>query len=356
MLLGIIIAIILIILSPFLLDIYSKKDDEKKEEKEEIKEKKEGADEKNAVYEKKEGADEKNIVYEKFKDPVIDNIPSNVAYKPLDKTKTINRIHIGQRKLLLNEVYFLKEYGHLSDTVVYAGAAPGFHTPFLTRLFPKHKFILWDPANFGISETDQIEIHNEYFTDETAKQYNNVLFISDIRSGDDEHSHGEFEQQVEINNKAQMRWLKIMNAPMAMLKFRIPFTIKEDYEYYDGTIYLQPWAPVESAETRLITDGKKTKIYDPIEYENRMYYFNNITREHQKFKHNIPLDKVPGLSYNYDCNYEIWIWKHYLESDNVDKIANLMKQVNEFHPTLSLLKYVNKQNKNKNKNKKFVKK
>jgi hypothetical protein len=226
----------------------------------------------------------------------------------------MHRIHIGQRKLLLNEVIFLTDHSHLSDTIVYAGAAPGIHTPLLSKLFAKHKFILWDPARFAIRPTDKIEINNDFFTHDVAKKYSKVLFISDIRSGSEQQSFEEFEQEVITNNDWQRDWVRIMQAPMSMLKFRVPFTAKSAYKYLAGEIYMQPWAPVDSAETRLITNGVDEVEYDVHEYENRTFYLNNVTREFTYFTHDIPTTRVHGLCHCYDCAYEIWIWQHYFTS------------------------------------------
>ena len=64
-------------------------------------------------------------------------------------------------------MYFLTEYGHLANTVIYAGAAPGAHIPYLSFLFPKHKFILVDPNEFNFNQNsfsedelkERIEVH-----------------------------------------------------------------------------------------------------------------------------------------------------------------------------------------------------
>jgi len=95
--------------------------------------------------------------------------------------------HWGQRKLLMSEIEFLTFYARFfiqfqsnqtflfsifcrkGSIVVYAGAAPGTHTNFLSLLFPEVKFLLVDPANFDAWETDKIEIINGCFTDEMAE-------------------------------------------------------------------------------------------------------------------------------------------------------------------------------------------
>ena len=262
---------------------------------------------------------------------LITDIPATLNFKLLSKNRNLYRIHLGQRKLLMNEIIFLTKYATLSNLIVYAGAAPGIHIPFLLELFPKLKFELWDPAPFAIKENNRIKIYNDYFTNESAKKYigQNILFVSDIRSGSDKMSYEEFEKQVEINNNYQVDWINIIKPIMSMLKFRIPFTIKEKYNYFDGTIYLQPWAPIDSAETRLITDGKKMILYDPLEYENKLYYFNNIVREYQFINHNI--QTINGICHCFDCSYEIDAWKNYITTtENKNDInAEIFKYINK---------------------------
>lgn len=104
-------------------------------------------------------------------------------------------LHWGQRKLLLSEIEFLTRYLDLTKTpqplVVYAGAAPGIHIPFLASLFPEVTFHLWDPSPFRVTESAQIVTHQNLFTREViAENYShpdvarNTYFISDIRTGD----------------------------------------------------------------------------------------------------------------------------------------------------------------------------
>ena len=94
--------------------------------------------------------------------------------------------HFGQRKLFLTELWFLTNYGHLSNTIVYPGAAHGYHIPLLAALFPTHKFYLYDAANFfeGIESYERIKVFNKLFLEEDAMldEYKNALLISDIRT------------------------------------------------------------------------------------------------------------------------------------------------------------------------------
>lgn len=290
-----------------------------------------------------------------FKPLEFEDIPTHLPYI---HRKFSKNIHNGQRKLLMNEVYFLTKYGDLAHNVVYAGAAGGHHIPFLSELFPNHNFFLWDPAPFAITTQDRIEINNDFFTDDVAKSYHDrfpgttvddsVLFISDIRSGSNDMKFEEFEAEVHKNNLMQKHWLELMHPKKAMLKFRVPYNFKceagvfgnenpctsELYEYLDGEVDIQPWAPPFSGETRLITDGG-TKKYE--NYENKMHYINTIVRPFAKYKFQLnPADAktVPDISNSFDCAYEIYIWNLYAEKFKNDEtisqwIAKTMNHVSK---------------------------
>ena len=132
-------------------------------------------------------------------------------------------------------------------------------------------------------------------------------------------NNNEFEDAVKENNAWQINWVKIMKPKMAMLKFRIPFNTLEPYEYFDGEIDLQPWAPPHSSETRLLTNGLKMKMYILEEYDAKMYYYNNFIRTKN----------------NYDINFEKYIWRQYFkkvgtdESDIENKINKYMDKVSK---------------------------
>src|SRR5271155_1596495 len=204
-------------------------------------------------------------------------------------------LHWGQRKLLMQEVYLLTKYGNLSKTVVYAGAADGYHVPFLSKLFPEHHFILYDPSKFhptlvkvAAMPGSKITLHNEFFTDITAKSHapktnhdkNKVIFISDIRTVPegfkekqlrtnkrsgiyqqiklDKDFLNEVEEDVQKNMEAQMNWHLLINPAISMLKFRLPYH-PGTTTYLDGEIVMQVWAPPSTTESRLITTST-TKV------------------------------------------------------------------------------------------------
>jgi hypothetical protein len=260
-----------------------------------------------------------------FKPLIFEEIPTNIPYKKMKESKNI---HIGQRKLLMNEIYFLTRYGDLSSEIVYAGAAGGHHIPFLSKLFPKHHFYLWDPAPFAIKAEKNINIYNDYFTDDTALSYKDksVLFISDIRSGNDEMNFREFENEVHKNNQMQAKWIHLMNPKISMLKFRVPYATANSnaYEYLGGIVEVQPWAPPFSGETRLITDGKSLHTYK--DYESKMHYLNTVIRPFTKYK------SIFNEEISFDYSYELYIWSLYAKkfSHNSDWIINTMNDVSKF--------------------------
>lgn len=243
-----------------------------------------------------------------------------LKYQPRDHKKEVRlNIHVGQRKLLLSEIEFLTFYGHLSNTVIYAGAAGGTHIHYLSVLFPDHEFHCWDPAPFRLERTPRIHLYNEYFTKHTAKQIaekypKGVLFIGDIRTnatdlkdGDD----GKWDPEIMINMRDQELWISIMKPLMSMIKFRLPYEPGQT-EYLDGQIRFQCWAPLNSTETRLITNGSVTRKYDHTQYEEIMYHFNKVTRGNW-FEYPTVLQgpQITGLDHCYDCVAEMYILLQY---------------------------------------------
>jgi cap2 methyltransferase len=238
-------------------------------------------------------------------------------------------MHFGQRKLLLSEIEFLTNCGNLSNIVVYAGSAPGYHIILLAKYFPNHKFDLFDPSKFGIEETDNIKIHQIPFTDAIAQNCvdKNILFISDIRT--DTHKYTEeWEDEIVSNMEMQKKWIDIINPKMAMLKFRLPY-YSGVTKYFSGKLYFQPWAGQSSTETRLVTNGKKYTLYDNNEYEQIMYRHNRITRS-QKFDHDY--NEIEGIDYCYDCKAEIDILTRYI---NLSKIKG---SINSKEPNKKIMK------------------
>lgn len=254
----------------------------------------------------------KDIPFMKF---VTDDYP-RAEYQGR-KNKCVSTIHHGQRKLLMTEIDFLVEYGHLSDTVLYIGSASGFHINYLLELFD-HKFILVDPAPLGwkIQPSDRVEIITSLFTDDMIDRYKdkNILLISDIRSFEEgtENGSDEMLRKVEFDMELQRKWVMEINPSAFMLKFRLPWD-KESIEYLDGDILIQPWTPPRSTETRLVAQAPYTvKHYDCKVYEEQMAYFSRIARI--AFYDHPHIKKLKSLGYDhcFDCRSEIETCTQYL--------------------------------------------
>ena len=257
------------------------------------------------------------------------------AQRSVYKSKTLKfTLHSGQRKLLISEIDFLTKHGHLSNDILYIGAASGNHIEYLSVLFPDHTFELWDPAKFAPNivtyannNPTKVRIISKYFTDEDAHFYKTkkILMICDIRTtgnrqlSDDDH---EWEQEIMLNMDLQKKWIDMMTPMMSMIKFRLPYPkkdMKNIVRYFSGEVRLQCWAPQASTECRLITDGKSMCDYDLRKHEEIMYHFNTVTRI-QYYDHNLIENltnkDIPGIDHCHDCSGEIYILKEYLRGNN----------------------------------------
>lgn len=115
------------------------------------------------------------VVGSPYNDPhptLVSNIGMELKYRSMNRsasTDMVSTIHIGQRKLFMNELQFLTHY--MKDrndpaTVIYAGSAPSMHLPYLASLFPKVRFILVDP-NEHILIKDRAPASGDRVTDIT---------------------------------------------------------------------------------------------------------------------------------------------------------------------------------------------
>jgi hypothetical protein len=217
----------------------------------------------------------------------IDNIPYIANWSDSVIPNTV--VHWGQLKLFLGTLQFLTKYvdPYMPEVhIVYAGSAPGFNISILTIMFPNVFWYLIDP-NFQTEYKDTSlkqnpnvkEIIADFFTNETAKKYQKkfkktkgFFFISDIRISSTDEIH------IFNDNKMQKDWIDIMKPEFSLLKFRIP-RIKDSYEYFEGDIYIQCFAPPSSTETRLVVKRDATLTnYNFNVYDGRLFYFNKRLR------------------------------------------------------------------------------
>ena len=205
--------------------------------------------------------------------------------------------------------------------IIYAGAAPGIHTPLLLKLFPNTVWYLYDPSPFchTLKPSNRVHLFNEFFTDDVATSYKNKcdIFISDIRISPDEISVAE-------NMASQEKWTRIMNPKIGTsLKFRPPYIADTETNYtlkcLKGNILWQMWPPKASTETRLLINhnsligGKfQTMDLDVVKYQNACSYHNTIIRPFKRFHLPSPdLITVPGYDCCFDCTCEAICWMDY---------------------------------------------
>ena len=247
-------------------------------------------------------------------------------------------VHRGQRKLLMSEIAALNKLDPATKyTLVYAGAAPGIHIPFLSSLFPNVTFHLYDPSVFEIPANDKIRLYRCYFTDLVAESFAetaNLVFICDIR-------RDPREQFVLEDMLAQQRWHNIMKPVLTSLKFRLPWpTADADFDalpefdaklvddnlcvtYLNGEIHLPIWGRQSTTECRLvIAKGvcPSTRQYDCVKYEQQMSFFNRRTRP-SIYKAQF----VPGLDSCFDCTAEVAVLTEYVRRAGEKNICDSVK-------------------------------
>lgn len=189
----------------------------------------------------------------------------------------------------------------------------------------------------------KIFIIEDYMTDEYSTLFAPLQphFISDVRS--EIHRTGVYaphDLDVVWNMAMQYVWITLMNPKSFMLKFRTPyydvktleptdiekdvfknakdigidfvadFAIKK-FKYFDGTVYIQAWPGKSSSETRLVAKAPfKFKTYDPVEFEDKLFYYNVVDRG---FVHhaNAFANKEIGFDHCNDCALEAVLWAAY---------------------------------------------
>lgn len=259
-------------------------------------------------------------------DEILDENQPRLEYRRRrDDEKT--SVSYGQRKLLMSLVSFLSQHcrGIEKGIVVYVGAAPSTNTGIAISLFPGLEWHLYDPARFSL-KTDvkkKVFIYRKYFEDETARYWlerkektgENIIFISDIRTADYTKTKNldENEDQIEVDMAMQRKWVEIIKPTVCQLKFRLGYFLesrKNEFEYFDGILYRQSYAPQTSTECRLVFKEIKYKMYDCKKYEEQMFYHNAVVREKIRYKN----DEADGLELvnDWDCSCEVYIWKLFL--------------------------------------------
>ena len=254
--------------------------------------------------------------------------------------------HHGQRKLFFALLEFMllseKRLPLRECAVVYVGAAPGYNIYLVAHMFPEVQFILVDPASFDQvfdpnhgEPPKNVRFRKERFGDDRLPalraqveglKRQHVLFVSDIRFHNSERN-------VMSDMQDQQRWAIKLDAVGMMFKFRLPYfglpvaaqavvdaerllgiqdrverppefpvhgrdqpgrpaagrgkaaaaQVKPLYLYLDGEVRTQLYAPLRSAETRLLVFREprtrfRLRYYDYEAYEAKMHAFNTVHR------------------------------------------------------------------------------
>lgn len=236
----------------------------------------------------------------------VDSAPKMEYHKRTERSCA----HRGQLKLCANELRFLRRFASDSCFVVYAGAGPGNHIPTLIAMFPRVTWALYDPAGFSprLKPTSKVWLFAKFFTETECERYaamkSPVLFICDIRTckpaTGDPKIDAEIPKYIAEDMERQQNWVRMMKPRASMLKFRLPWGAGVT-EYLSGEIWLQPFAPLTSTETRLVvTDPTSVRVYDNQDYERAMMFHNTISRC-QQYRHKFR-KIVKGFCGCFDCS------------------------------------------------------
>ena len=256
--------------------------------------------------------------------PLVDYMPNS--------QRASTAMHIGQLKLFLATMQFLTKYSCKDQTthVVYPGSAQGYNIDYLTRLFPNCLWYLYDPRDFHpiLHKNHKIKIiEKDYFLKchiahlkSIIPEDEPVLLISDIRVCDDES-----EETVERDMRLQEEWVRDLKPLHAQLKFRLPRKescvgegLVDPFQYLDGELYLQMYAPRASTETRLVVSRRDDGTYEDViyslgTYEGLMYMFNKRMRVSSYIKPERK-ERVKWTDTCHDCSAMYDLVEEYIES------------------------------------------
>lgn len=223
-------------------------------------------------------------------------------------------------------------------------------------------------------------IIEDFMTDNLSHSIKKVLtklnrkayFCSDIRTNESiDETEMPSDADVIINSIYQYNWIKILSADTlekVMLKFRLPFFIDKKYvdrakdktmkqlflnadkagldiykhyannkfKYLKGDhINIQAFPGQSSTETRLIISPSVIRnntfaLYDGTEYEEKLFYYNNVVRLYNYFDSNKPYAMEEyGVDCCNDCALMVKIMENYYTkvcgSNDANKLVNQIK-------------------------------
>lgn len=245
--------------------------------------------------------------------------------KPYKHTRytPLSSVHLGQRKLLIAEIYFLTNYSHLSNSIVYVGASNCLRIPILCRLFPNKHFVIFEIKSFPQSVIKfarkfpkQLTLREEKFPPQVLPY--DFIMISDLHS--------------DSLKEEEKKWLKIFKPVAVMTSFCLPYIDTKDKEndklvpYFKGKMLKQAWSGIKSSETRMILT-RDDICNDEMQYSARKY--ESIMFEHNIDYRSVQYDSTPHTEYDscFDCCMERFVINQYCQKNKwtFEQVYNLIK-------------------------------
>jgi hypothetical protein len=238
--------------------------------------------------------------------------------------------------------------------------------------------------DFIFSDDHRIYLIEDLFTDQLAEDISTIdisipcFFFSDIRTNvysmiDDLRENGVEETILKKisrhpgdldllwNLSQQFNWVNILSFNSYLLKFRAPFfdqdgieiiNILSEYEpfsssfnlsrefgldliedyvnrrfrYLDGEVFIQCWMSESSTETKLIGNRTLIKEFNQVEYENKLFFRNNVTRPYAFHINELALKEF-SFDHCGDCSIEASIWTDYFEKNNLKININIFRDL-----------------------------
>lgn len=235
--------------------------------------------------------------------------------KPYKHTRytPLSSVHLGQRKLLIAEIYFLMKYSHLSNSIVYVGASNCLRIPILCRLFPNKHFVMFELKSFPHSVVKfsrkypkQLTLKVQKFPPQALPE--DFILVSDLHS--------------DVLKEDEKKWLKMFKPIAAMISFCLPYIDTKDKEsdkivnYFQGKMLKQAWSGIKSSETRMILTRNDIENGEAIEYSARKY--ESILFEHNIYQRSVQYSMTSSHCENYDscfdCCMERFVLEQYCKS------------------------------------------
>jgi hypothetical protein len=244
-----------------------------------------------------------------------ENLPDNYPSMPERDLLDVEKITFahGYRKSALLYAEFLAQYGDVGREVVIVGGVPGVELCYLAKLFPTHRFIVYDVRVFHESVRDykNIIIKQRFFTDRDADDIatSTKLFICNLFNYDAAQGHS---WSARRSFEMMTTWCKkLMYITRALLIFRIPYD-EGDIEFYDGDMAVAPWGKERAAPLFISTDCKTTRVYQPLKILAQTFNFNTCAR----WGWYPSLTKLTKYDHCYDCWRETGILLKYMKLAN----------------------------------------